>query len=57
MTQHNSADCLCPGGINVDLGCDVDALRGWVTICMFSTPALPCPEGLEAIVIQKSQLP
>ena len=57
MTQHNSADCLCPGGINVDLGCDVDALRGWVTICMLSASALPCPEGLEAIVIQKSQLP
>ena len=39
MTQHDSADCLCPGGINVDLGCDVDG-AGSPLAC--SLP-LPCP--------------
>lgn len=44
MTQHNSADCLCPGGINVNLRCDVDSLRGWVPISPSArSRPLPCP--------------
>ena len=39
MTQHNSADCLCPGGINIALGCDVDG-AGSPLAC---SPPLPCP--------------
>ena len=44
MTHHNSADCLCPGGINIDLPCDVDSLRGWVPISASACSLpLPCP--------------